>query len=102
MREQCALVATLVGRGRSVFDEDPAILPALERTLEILGEAAGRVSNEGREVFPTIPWRDVVRLRDRLAHHYHRVEPDQIWTIATESLLAVGDALGPLVEENSE
>jgi len=40
----------------------------------MLGEAAGRVSDEGREAFPTIPWRDVVRLRDRLAHHYHRVE----------------------------
>ena len=102
MREQCAPVATLVGRGRAAFDEDPAIFPALERTLEILGEAAGRVSDEGREVFPSIPWRDVVRLRDRLAHHYHRVEPDQIWTIATQSVPAVGDALGPIVEEDSK
>lgn len=98
MREQSALVATLVGRGRVAFDEDPAILPALERTLEILGEAAGRVSDEGREAFPTIPWRDVVRLRDRLAHHYHRVEPDQIWTIATLDVPAVAEALGPATE----
>lgn len=99
MREQCALMATLVGRGRAAFDQDPAILPALERTLEILGEAAGRVGDKGRRNFPSIPWRDVVRLRDLLAHHYHRIEPDQIWTIATESVPAVADALGPMVED---
>ncbi|MCU1351266.1 MAG: hypothetical protein JWM05_475 [Acidimicrobiales bacterium] len=95
----CALIAHLTDRGRSAFDVDAAILPAIERSLEIIGEAANHVSEDRRAEFPTIEWRDVTRLRIRLTHHYHRVEPDQVWTIATKDVRLVADALGPPAEK---
>ncbi|MCU1455120.1 MAG: nucleotidyltransferase [Acidimicrobiales bacterium] len=100
MREMCTRIAELVDRGRPAFDDDAAILPALERLLEILGEAANQVSQERRGEYPTIAWRDVTRLRVRLAHHYHRVEPEQVWAIATKDAPIVARALASPAEEH--
>ena len=82
IREACRTVLKLVARGRASFDSDLAILPALERLLEIIGEAAGALTEDARQAYPTAPWRAVMRLRVLLAHHYHRVDRDQVWTIA--------------------
>ena len=79
-------VATLVARGREAFDSDPAVQPALERFLEIIGEAAGALQEETRLSYPTVPWREIMRFRILLAHHYHRVVPDQVWTSAQEDV----------------
>lgn len=56
---------------------------AAERLLEIIGEAANSLSDETTGRYPGVPWRDVRRLRIVLAHHYQRVDPNQVWTIAT-------------------
>ena len=43
-----------------------------ERLLEIIGEAANQLSDETREAYLSVQWRDITRLRIVLAHHYHR------------------------------
>jgi len=40
-----------------------------------------------------VPWRDVSALRILLAHHYHRVDLDQVWQIASESVPELNSAL---------
>jgi uncharacterized protein with HEPN domain len=47
------------------------------------------MSAASQDRYPDVPWRDVTRLRHRLAHHYHRVDPDQVWTIATVDVPAL-------------
>gem|GEM_PF-4996945 len=47
-------------------------------------------NGEATERHPSVPWRDITRLRIVLAHHYHRVDPDQVRVIAAES----GDPTG--------
>jgi uncharacterized protein with HEPN domain len=102
MREMCAVIERLAARGREAFGADIALPLALERALEVLGEAAGNVSDEARVRFPTVEWRDITRLRIRLAHHYHRVQHDQLWTIAVDEVPKVARALGPLVATQDE
>ena len=68
-------VATLVARGREAFDSDPAVQPALERLLEIIGEAAGALQEATRQSYPTVPWRELMRFRILLAHHAARMIP---------------------------
>ena len=41
------------------------------------------MSDDGRSSLPAVPWADVVGLRTLLAHHYHRVDPEQVWVIAS-------------------
>lgn len=53
-------------RSRCDLDADRLLNLALVRLLEIVGEAATRVSQEFRLQFPEVPWQDIVALRNRL------------------------------------
>jgi uncharacterized protein with HEPN domain len=59
---------------------------AAERLLEIVGEAAGALSEATQGGYADVPWRDITRLRILLAHHYQRVDPDQVWSIAEQEI----------------
>jgi uncharacterized protein with HEPN domain len=63
---------------------------AVIRALEVLGEAAGRVSRDSCAALPDLPWREMTGLRHRLIHGYAEVRLDLVWHVATERL-------GPLV-----
>ena len=52
---------------------------ALVRLVEIIGEAAGRVSQFGQAKFPEIPWREVIGMRNRLIHGYDSVDLNVLW-----------------------
>jgi uncharacterized protein with HEPN domain len=62
---------------------------ALARLLEIVGEAAGRVSDETRALHSEIPWPQIIGLRNRLIHGYDAVDYDILWQIITDDLPAL-------------
>lgn len=66
---------------------------ALERLLEVIGEAANSLSDQTRHSHPGVPWRDIARLRIVLAHHYQRVDADQVWAIAEREIPRLADSL---------
>ena len=69
---------------------------AIERSVEIVGEAASRVSREYRSVHPEIPWSAIIAQRNILAHGYGDIRDDAIWRVATiriAELLALLDGL---------
>ena len=80
--EAAAQLGEIVSGGRSEFDSNWKLQRAAERLLEIIGEAANSLSDEFKEAYPSVPWRHIVNLRHLIAHHYHRVDMDQLWTIA--------------------
>ena len=81
-----AELKAIVDRGRQSFDADPVLQRAVERLLEIIGEAANALSGETTGRFPDVPWSDITRLRIVLAHHYHRVDAAQVWAIAADDV----------------
>jgi len=72
--------------GQDAWDKDRLRQLATERLLEIVGESANSLTDEFRARHPAVPWRDIIGLRIVLAHHYHRVDPRQVWIIATREL----------------
>jgi uncharacterized protein with HEPN domain len=72
-------IAEVVELGRDAWDKERIKQLAVERLLEIIGEAANSLSEEFRSRHPGVPWRDIIGLRVVLAHHYHRVDPGQVW-----------------------
>lgn len=76
-------IAAVIARGKDSWDTDRISQLAVERLLEIIGESARAMSGNGRAAFPGVPWTDVIGLRTVLAHHYHRVDPQQVWVIAS-------------------
>lgn len=59
---------------------------AVERCVEILGEAAARVSAELRAEHPEIPWQKIVSQRNVLAHEYRDIRHDKLWRVLREDL----------------
>lgn len=69
----------LTGRERADLDSDDMLLFALVRCVEIIGEAAAKVSGETRLATSTIPWRDIVAMRNRLIHAYFDIDTEVLW-----------------------
>ena len=61
--------------------------------LEILGEAATRVSQATREANPSIPWSQIVATRNRLIHGYDVIDHDILWQTITCDIPPLLDAL---------
>jgi uncharacterized protein with HEPN domain len=92
--EAASEIVAIVDAGREEWETDRVRQLAVERLLEIIGESARAMTDSGRAQYPEIPWSDVIGLRTVLAHHYHRVDPDQVWTIATKDVPKLLDRLG--------
>ena len=56
---------------------------AVARAIEILGEAAARMSPSTRQDHPEVPWSEAVGIRNRLIHAYFSIDHDILWTAAT-------------------
>jgi len=74
------------GRDRSHLDTDQMLLFALVRAVEIVGEAAGKMSADARAELPEVPWVAVVGMRNRLVHAYFDIDPDILWATVTQAL----------------
>jgi uncharacterized protein with HEPN domain len=59
---------------------------ALTRLVEIIGEAATRVGSEIKSSHPHVPWREIIGMRNRLAHGYDTVDLKVLWDTITEDL----------------
>ena len=58
-------VAFIAGRTRADLDSNRMLVLAVVKSIEIIGEAASRVSEEGRATVPHLPWRQIVGMRNR-------------------------------------
>jgi uncharacterized protein with HEPN domain len=70
---------------------------AVERGIEIIGEAARRVSDSFQTAHPEIPWRPIVAQRHVLAHDYGDIKHDRIWRVVTIHIPDLIKTLEPLV-----
>ena len=70
---------------------------AVMKSLENIGEAASHVSEAARQLYPQIPWRQIVGMRHRLVHGYFEVNVQRIWETVQTDIPALLRALEPLV-----
>src|SRR3989338_2873857 len=76
----------MAGRERVDLDRDRMLLFAVVRAIEVIGEAASRVSDETRAANPAIPWSAIVSMRNRLVHGYFDIDTEIVWKTATGEL----------------
>ncbi len=84
-------------RRREDLDKDEMLAFALVRAIEIVGEAASRVSLETREQYTQVPWAAIIGMRHRLVHAYFDINHDILWTTATEAAPDLLPLLQPLL-----
>ena len=86
-------VAMLQGRTRSDLDSDRQLNLSVVRLLEIVGEAAARLTAETRGELAGLPWTEIVGLRNRVIHGYDEVDFDIVWETVTVDLPPVLSAI---------
>ena len=89
----------VAGRERRDLDADRMLVLALVKSIEIIGEAGARVSEEGRNATPDVPWSEIVAMRNRLVHAYFNVNLDVVWATVREDLPALVVALEDVLNE---
>ena len=70
---------------------------AIERRVEIIGEAARRVSPAFQQSHPEVPWRRIIAQRNVLAHEYGEIQDEIMWRLATVRIPELISLLEPLV-----
>ena len=93
--------AVALSSGTSLDDlvEDRVMQLALQKLVEIVSEAANRVSEETQQKHPAIPWPQIIGLRNRLVHGYDDVNLDILWKIIQNDLPPLIEQLEAIVDE---
>ena len=84
------------GRTRGDLDDDRQLVMALVKEIEIVGEAAARVSDAARERLPDIPWDELIGMRNRLVHAYFDVNLNIVWQTVQKDLPKLIALLEPI------
>ena len=83
---------------RRSLDTDRKLVLALVKSIEILGEAATKVTSQCRENLSQIPWANIIGMRNRLIHAYFDINLDVLWKTVTEDLPPLIADLEKIVE----
>ena len=87
IREACAIIlARTKDKQLPDFIEDTGLQDSIVLRLIIIGEASKNLSEAARKNYPSITWKDMIRLRDMAVRHYWKVEPLKIWNIVQDDI----------------
>jgi len=81
--------AMMAGRALEAFLANRMLLRAIERSVEIIGEAARRVSKPYQEAHPEIPWRKIIGQRNILVHEYGQIDHEILFKTARDDIPAL-------------
>lgn len=78
--------AFMAGRIKEDLDTDAMLLLAMVKAIEIVDEAASKVTQERQSEIPQIPWPQIISMRNRLTHAYFDIDTDILWQTVVEDL----------------
>lgn len=98
---EAAIDVRMFVRGKAYDDyvTDKLLRSGVERRIEVIGEAARRVSSTCKQAHPEIPWRAIIAQRHVLAHEYGEIIHERIWKLANVHVPELIRLLEPLVPE---
>jgi uncharacterized protein with HEPN domain len=82
---------------RQDYDRDTVLRLALTHLIQVIGEAARRVSSTFRERYPQIPWDAIAGMRNKIVHDYMDVDEDIVWDSVVHELPLLVDELKRIV-----
>ena len=97
-----AVVSFVEGRTFADYQADLLFRSAVERQVEIIGEAARGITEAFQRSHPHIPWKSIMAQRHHLAHAYGEINNELIWMVATVHVPALIARIEPLVKPHLE
>ena len=83
IRTAVEIIIRYTPKDRMAFDIDLPIQSLMLRYIQIVGEAAWRISDALKNAHPQIPWRRIAAIRHVVVHDYFRVDLNQVWNVVT-------------------
>lgn len=96
-----AAIDHLNNRKREDLDRDRLLINGVIRELEILGEAASQITAETRSHYQSLPWREMIGMRNRLIHAYFDIDHQAVWLVVKEHLPFLVIDLQAIIHKNS-
>ncbi|MBD2313503.1 DUF86 domain-containing protein [Desertifilum sp. FACHB-1129] len=87
----------VAGISWETFQTDLMRQAAVTRQIEIIGEAARRISEATQAELPDIPWRALIGMRNRIVHEYDRLNLEIIWNATQASIPQLIAVVEPLI-----
>ena len=81
------------------FMADKKTVNAVVRSLEVIGEATGKIPTDIRMRYPDVPWEEIIGMRNRLIHEYFGVDLDIVWQTIQDDLAALETAITTMLNE---
>jgi uncharacterized protein with HEPN domain len=85
-------ISFAAGKSRDDLTTDRMLTLSIIKSIEIIGEAAAKLTGETSNKYPSVPWASIVAMRNRLIHVYFDIDLDRVWDTIT-------DDLPPLIEQ---
>jgi len=94
-------IAFAEGKSRGDLNQDTMLTFALVRAVEVIGEAASKISRSSQERFNEIPWPQIIAMRHRLIHGYDDINLDVLWETVTVALPPLIQTLERIIASES-
>jgi uncharacterized protein with HEPN domain len=85
--------------GKAIFEGNDLIQSGILYQLIVIGEAAGDLSVDLREQYPLIPWKQIIGMRNLVAHEYFRVDLEIVWAVVERELPALKSQVDKIWQE---
>lgn len=84
------------------FGDNEVLQNAVMRQVQIIGEAARALSPEIKGEHPEVPWQGMIGLRNRLVHHYFRIDVPLVWEVVEKDIPSLIALIEPIVPKDTE
>ena len=99
IQEAIESVQKYAARGKAAFRNDELIQTWVLHHIQILGEAAARVSDDFQERYPDIPWFKIIGMRNILVHDYFNIDINAVWSVVENDLPVLYDQITQLLRQ---
>ena len=96
------LISESHGMSEEQFKSSETIKRAFVRSIEIIGEASKKVTDEIKQKYPGLDWRAIAGMRDRLIHGYFGVDYDIVWDVVQNKIPVLHKKIVEILEQEKD